>query len=160
MCKCLSSEWSCLYLLVWCSDFVLSWIDGEFQQMLFSVSVEKNHVSFSFIYFIYFSFSAAPRHMGSLARDQIWAAVVTYAASKAMLDPLTHCAQLGIKPLSWCCRDATHPIAVETLSLLVNVMNYIDWFQMLHQPCILGINLDCLGHTIFFILFIHCWIFS
>ena len=29
------------------------------------------------------------------------------------LDPLTHCARLGIEPLSWCCRDAASPIAPE-----------------------------------------------
>ena len=32
--------------------------------------------------------------------------------------------------------------------LFVNVMNYIDWFQMVNQPCILEINLTCLGHII------------
>ena len=26
-------------------------------------------------------------------------------------DPLTHCARPGIKPMSWCCRDAVNPIA-------------------------------------------------
>ena len=28
-----------------------------------------------------------------------------------MLDPLTHLAWPGIKPVPWCCRDATDPIA-------------------------------------------------
>ena len=47
----------------------------------------------------------------SQARDQIQAAVVTYAAALATLDPLTHCAGLGIEPVSWRYRDATDPIA-------------------------------------------------
>uniref|UniRef100_A0A8D0MVD7 Uncharacterized protein n=1 Tax=Sus scrofa TaxID=9823 RepID=A0A8D0MVD7_PIG len=36
----------------------------------------------------------------SLARDQIQATVVIYATAKAMLDPLTHCAEQGIEPVS------------------------------------------------------------
>ena len=47
----------------------------------------------------------------SQARDQTRAAAVTQAAAVAAPDPLTHCAGLGIKPASWCCRDAADPIA-------------------------------------------------
>ena len=38
-----------------------------------------------------------------LARDWIWCAVVTYATTMTMLDPLTDSAELGIKPvfLQW-----------------------------------------------------------
>ena len=46
----------------------------------------------------------------SWARDQIQAAVATCAAAVAMLDPLTHCAGLGIKPASWHCGDTANPI--------------------------------------------------
>ena len=28
----------------------------------------------------------------------------------ATLDPLTHCSKPGIKPVSWHCRDTTHPV--------------------------------------------------
>ena len=47
------------------------------------------------------------------ASGQIWAAVVTYTIATLMLASLTHCATLGIKPASWYCSDATHPIAPE-----------------------------------------------
>ena len=43
------------------------------------------------------------------ARDQIQATVATYAPIAAMPDPLTHCAGLGIEPVSQHCRDATDP---------------------------------------------------
>ena len=41
----------------------------------------------------------------SWATDQIHAAVVTYTAAVATLDPLTHWARPGIEPESWCCRE-------------------------------------------------------
>ena len=45
------------------------------------------------------------------AGDQTPATVVTHGADATMLDPLTHCARLGIKPASfWCCSGATEPI--------------------------------------------------
>lgn len=46
----------------------------------------------------------------SQARYQVWAAVATYTAAAAMLDPLTCCAGLGIEPASWRCRDTVYPI--------------------------------------------------
>ena len=46
----------------------------------------------------------------SWARGQIWAVILTYTTAAAMPDPLTHCAGLGSKPVSWCCRDASDPI--------------------------------------------------
>ena len=42
--------------------------------------------------------------------DRIQATAVTYASAAATLDPLTHCAGSGMAPVSWCCRDAAHPI--------------------------------------------------
>ena len=47
----------------------------------------------------------------SRARDQIQVAVLTCAAAVATPDPLTHCAWLGIKPVSWHRRDATNALA-------------------------------------------------
>ena len=42
---------------------------------------------------------AAPgEHGNSQARDGIQAAAVTYSAAAAMLNPLPHCAKLGIGP--------------------------------------------------------------
>ena len=42
---------------------------------------------------------ATPMTYGSSrARDRIQAAAATYATAKATLNPLTHCARLGIKP--------------------------------------------------------------
>ena len=31
-------------------------------------------------------------------------------ATGTTLDPLTNCTELGIEPVSWCCRDAADPI--------------------------------------------------
>ena len=38
------------------------------------------------------------------------ATVVTYAATMAMPDPLTHCGGTGIEPVSQCCGDIADPI--------------------------------------------------
>ena len=58
--------------------------------------------------FIYL-FVFGPLHgiWSSWARDQIWATAVIQAGS------LTQCAWLGIKPASWCCRDAANPDAAQ-----------------------------------------------
>ena len=40
------------------------------------------------------------------ARDQ----GATYAAAKAMLDPLTHCARPDIQPASWYYTDVANPV--------------------------------------------------
>ena len=42
----------------------------------------------------------------SQARNQIGAAASTSAAPVAKPDPLTHCVELGIKPVSWHCRSS------------------------------------------------------
>ena len=47
------------------------------------------------------------------ARDQIWAMVVTYTTAVAMPDPLNHCPELGIEPVSWHCRNTTNSIGLE-----------------------------------------------
>ena len=47
----------------------------------------------------------------SRVMNSVWARGTTYEAAAAMLDPLTHCAGLGIKTASWRCRDATDPTA-------------------------------------------------
>ena len=47
--------------------------------------------------------------MEFLSQGSDLATVATYAAAVAMLDSLTPCAGLGIKPVSWCCRDAAKP---------------------------------------------------
>ena len=62
------------------------------------------------IIFFFFSFFWPPWGIWiSLARDKIRAAAVTYATDVAMPDPLAYCVGLGIKPVSWSCRDATNP---------------------------------------------------
>lgn len=48
---------------------------------------------------------------GECTRDQIQATFSTYAIAVATVDPLDHCAGLGIEPGSWLCRDAADPIA-------------------------------------------------
>ena len=54
---------------------------------------------------LFFFFFGHPSAYGSSqARDKIW------NTTAAMLGPLTHCAGTGIEPLSWCCRDTTHPV--------------------------------------------------
>ena len=57
----------------------------------------------------------------SLARDQVQATVATCITAMTVLDPLTHCAGPGIKPVSWCCRDVADPVAPqwELLSVLL-----------------------------------------
>ena len=62
------------------------------------------------------------------ARDQIQATVVTYWATVAMLDPLTHCAGLGIKPTSWSCKFAADPIAPQWELLFVCFL--AAWWHM------------------------------
>ena len=50
--------------------------------------------------FFFFSFMAAPMACGSSqARDQIQATAAIYTTARATLDPLTHCAGLGIEPM-------------------------------------------------------------
>ena len=46
-----------------------------------------------------------------LARDQIQAAAASYTTAAAVLNPLTHCARLGIEPASLCSRDIADPAA-------------------------------------------------
>ena len=47
---------------------------------------------------------------GARARDQIQATVATRSAAVTMLDHLSHCAELGIEPVSRHGRDAADPI--------------------------------------------------
>ena len=80
----------------------------------------------------------APRHMEFLGQGQVPTTVATHTAAMAMSDPLTCCAQLGIKLASWCCRDAADPIAPQQ-ELLVFVLVYslcgwvVDW-ELLWDP--------------------------
>ena len=46
----------------------------------------------------------------SQAQDQIQGTITTEAAAAATLDPLTHCARLGIKPMSQCFQEAADPL--------------------------------------------------
>ena len=46
-----------------------------------------------------------------MARDQIGAAVVTYATSCSNAELLTPYARLGIEPVSQCSIEATNPVA-------------------------------------------------
>ena len=36
---------------------------------------------------------------------------MSYTMVVAMLDPLVHCAGLGMEPVSWPCRDSAGPVA-------------------------------------------------
>ena len=61
--------------------------------------------------------------MDFLGQVQIRAAVATYAAVGATLDPpLTHCTGLEIELASWCCRHATDPIAPQRELLFTSVL--------------------------------------
>ena len=51
----------------------------------------------------------------------------TCATAVAALDPLTHCAGLGIEPASWSCRDALNPI-VPQQELLGHCMSELGEF--------------------------------
>ena len=71
----------------------------------------------------YFTFRRPCGQLNSYARDQIQAAVVTYdaAAATAKLDPLTHCGRLGIKPASWCYRDAADHLVPQRELFIFNI---------------------------------------
>ena len=60
--------------------------------------------------FFFFPFWPPCGIWSSWAKDQIRAAVGTYTTAVAMSDPLTHYAWLGIKPVSWFCREAIDPV--------------------------------------------------
>ena len=49
--------------------------------------------------------------MEFLGRGSDPSTVVTYSVAVATPDPLTHFAGLGIKPVSWCHREAADPVA-------------------------------------------------
>ena len=65
------------------------------------------------------------------AGDQIQAAVVTYTAAAAMPHPLTYFTGLGTEPASWCCRDATDPMAPpwELLVWCVRRKMDLEWWM-------------------------------
>ena len=59
-----------------------------------------------FFFFFFLSFFGCPTGLwSSWAMDQIQAAVATNTAAMAMPDLLTHCAWLGMEPVSLCGRD-------------------------------------------------------
>ena len=61
-------------------------------------------------------------------------------AAAATLDPLTRCASLGIKSVSWCCRDTTEPIAPQwELRSILYIVVYIYYSPKLliyPSPCL------------------------
>ena len=67
--------------------------------------------TYFYLLFIYLfkSFGPPCSMWSSPGRGKIQATVATYAPIAAMPDPLTHCAGLGIEPVSWHCRDAADP---------------------------------------------------
>lgn len=60
----------------------------------------------------------APRHMEFLGQGQVPTTVATHTAAMAMSDPLTCCAQLGIKLASWCCRNSANSIWLPLVLIL------------------------------------------
>ena len=66
----------------------------------------------------------------SQARDQIQAAVVTYATLAAVPDPLTYCAGPGMEPVSWDCRNTANPIAPQRE--LLSYLFFTWWFGPLN----------------------------
>ena len=126
------AEWSLLYAkwmetattaLIWPLAWELQYAMNTIlkrQKKILSPSYLKISKSFLFIQhmvspFFHFSLTLGVFHRfffwlpcsiwSSQARNYIWVEVVIHAASAAMLDPLTHCTGLGIKPASWCYRD-------------------------------------------------------
>ena len=75
------------------------------------LAVQEHHVLMCYTLvtylFTYLTHRPPQGTWSSRARDQIRAAVVTYAAAVTMPDPLNHCARPGIEPVSWHCRDVT-----------------------------------------------------
>ena len=74
-------------------------------------------------YFIFFYFYFLPPYdiWSSRAGDQIQATFVTCIAAGLTSDLLIHCAGPGIKPASWCCRDASDPIMPEQVFKLPKI---------------------------------------
>ena len=88
--------------------------DANSSEALF-VSSPIPHSSFcprfllSYFFFFFFSFLGAPRHMEFLGIRSEPCFHLCCSCSNAGFF-LTHCARLGIKPVSWCCRDAANLI--------------------------------------------------
>ena len=70
-----------------------------------------------------FSFLAFLWHMEFLGRDQIWASSLPVA----VLDPLIHCARLGIEPAYSCCRDAADHVAPQQEVLITLIIEKKNW---------------------------------
>ena len=103
-----------LFLVFWGTSMLFSIVAAPTYIPINTVGVFPFLYTLSSMLFLKFSFFLFwPPHgiWNSQARDQIWAAVVIYAAAVATPDPLTHCARPGIEPVSWCCKDTANPIA-------------------------------------------------
>ena len=53
---------------------------------------------------------ATPRHTELSGQGSDPGTVATYAAATAVQFLVTHCAEPGIEPASWTCREATDPV--------------------------------------------------
>ena len=71
------------------------------------------------VWFCFFRFWPPHGLWSFQARDQIWASAATYTTAVATPDPLTHCARLGIEPVSWHRRGATNPVAPQWAPVVI-----------------------------------------
>ena len=115
------------------SDFPSQWTTFE-PLILFSKTGDVSNKGIA-TYAIFFLLWLPHSIWSSWARDQIWAAIVTCDTAAAMLDPLIYCARLGIKPVSWHCKDATNPFAPQQEFKLMQIYKFSWWInpQMIRQ---------------------------
>ena len=96
----------------------------KLENIFFKISICCTFLKICLIveYVVFLSYLAAPWHREFQGQGQIQATLVTYNRAVSRPDPLTHCAWLGIEPVSWCCREASSPVGSQQglQSFLVN----------------------------------------
>ena len=100
---------------------------------------------------LFFSFLPPCGIWSSWGREQIWATVESCAAAVVIEDPLTYCVGLGIRPVSWHCRDATKPTVPQWELLFINsICNNLHLLTPNSHsirpptPCLLGNHISVL----------------
>ena len=96
------ARYGAMPVFIWYGNANIVDIDSEFQPY-------KSLIEVSFFLLLFLSWPPCSI-WSSQARDQIWAAVATYAHRCSHTRSSTHCARLGIEPVSQGSRNTAHPI--------------------------------------------------
>lgn len=97
-------------------------------------NISPNWFIILYPFFSFFLFWLHHSLQSSRARDHIWITAETNATTAARRDPLTHCSQLGIGPVSWCCRNTTHPPAPQQELLIIYILwSYWIFHSLMHS---------------------------